>query len=55
MSTKFGLDVYDALAFCGLVALLYGIAQWSHAAAWVVGGLWLLVAAVTPELRRKKR
>ena len=31
--------VQETLAVLGVAALLYGLAQWSGPAAWIVGGL----------------
>lgn len=55
MANKVGLDVYDGLALLGISALEYGVWQWSHPAAWILGGLWLLMAAVWPDVRKAKR
>ncbi len=35
----------DLLAIGGVVALLRGIAMWSMPAAWIVGGIAVLIAA----------
>lgn len=45
-SEKDHVDGWDALALCGLVAVEYGVAQWSTPAAWVLGGLLAIVVAV---------
>ena len=55
MANKFGVDVYDGLAVVGLMAVLNGIARWSHAAAEVVGGVFLLAIAIGAALRKAKR
>ena len=52
---KLGVDVYDGLAVVGFGAVEYGIAQWSYPAAWVVGGVILLSAALWPSLRKARR
>jgi hypothetical protein len=52
MIKKLGLDVRDLLLVLGFAGLLYGIAHWSTAAAWVVFGLLLMGAASAP-LRKK--
>lgn len=55
MVNKFGIDVYDALGALGLGALEYGVWQWSHPAAWILGGIWLIAVAVLPDVRKGKR
>lgn len=55
MVNKLGLDAYDALAVLGFGALECGIAHWSGAAAWVVGGVILLVVGIWPAPRRRIR
>lgn len=46
-------DVYDVLGVAGFVALEYGIAQVSVAAAWVVGGVCLLTLALSPRFTKR--
>lgn len=55
LATKYGLDGSDGLAALGVLALEVGIAQWSHAAAWVVGGALLIAVAIGPALRKGSR
>ena len=50
---RLGLD--DVLALLGGVAVEYGVAQWSGAAAWVIGGLGLLGLALVPTWRARGR
>jgi hypothetical protein len=50
-----GVDVYDACGVVGFCAVECGVWQWSHPAAWVIGGVWLIVAAVWPDMRKVKR
>ncbi len=50
-----GVDVYDVLAIAGFTALVYGILLWWAPAAWMVGGLLVLSAALWPSLRKKAR
>lgn len=52
---KTGLDVFDGLAVLGFVAVEYGIACWSHPAAWVAGGIGLIAVAIRPYLRKGRR
>lgn len=46
-------DVRDVLLPASLAALLYGVAQWSGPAAWVLAGLLGLSAWLRPHLRRR--
>jgi hypothetical protein len=48
-----GVDPSDILAAAGCISLLYGLASWWVPAAWMVGGVLLLVAALWPDLRRR--
>lgn len=45
------IDARDVLAVAGFVALVYGVGQWSSAAAWTVAGGLLLAVAVWPVLK----
>jgi hypothetical protein len=42
-------------AALGFVAFEYGVAQWSHPAAWVIGGLVFMGAALWPSTRKAAR
>jgi len=50
---KLGLDVRDACGVVGFMALEYGVWQWSHPSAWILAGVWLIAAAVWPDVRKK--
>lgn len=47
------LDLRDALLPASLAALLYGVAQWSGPAAWVLAGILGLSAWLRPHLCRR--
>lgn len=42
---------HDALQVLAAAAVLYGLAQWSPPAAWVVGGLAVLLASLLGQAR----
>ena len=48
------LDVRDVLALFGLMAIIYGLAQWSKPATWILVGLCAVVLAFGPDLRRRR-
>lgn len=35
----------SGVVVCGLAAIVYGVALWSHAAAWVIGGVLVALPA----------
>lgn len=47
------LDGRDIVAVVGFISLVYGVAQWSGPAAFVVAGVVLLASALWPVLTRK--
>jgi hypothetical protein len=55
LGNKFGVDVFDGLGVVGFAAMAYGVAQWSAPAAWIFGGLGLVVLALWPMHRKAKR
>jgi ABC-type uncharacterized transport system permease subunit len=48
------LDINDLCGTAGAILLLYGVAQWSRPAAWILSGLGLLAIGIRPMLRRDK-
>lgn len=42
-------------AVVGFIAFEYGVAQWSSPAAWVLGGMAFMVAALWPTARKAAR